>query len=178
MSKFINPRLRFVGEPAESGTPAVPATPATPVVPATPATPAAPIASEPTKLPDDHPLVTAFATQKAELADAKKRLTDIDDANKSDAQKQADKIATLETENTTLKAGQLRAEVAAAKGVPANLISGSTKAELEASADALITFKGAAALPGNQRPAGPVTQVQEHEETREDRLKRLEGLKR
>lgn len=35
-----------------------------------------------------------------------------------------------------------RAEVAAEKGIPAELLSGSTREELEASADALIAFKG------------------------------------
>jgi len=137
-------------------------------------------APEPTRLADDHPLVKAFAAQKAELADSKKRLADIDEAQKSDAQKLADRIASLETENATLKADKLRAEVAAAKGVPANLISGATQADLEAAADALIAFRGGQTPPlgGNQRPAGPVSPVQEHEETREDRRKRLEGLKR
>ena len=41
-----------------------------------------------------------------------------------------------------LTVAKTRAEVAAAKGIPANLLSGSTQEELEAAADALIAFKG------------------------------------
>lgn len=195
MFKFHNPRLRFVTEPGgDAGGATPPAAPAptptpTPAPSPTP-TPAAstPAAGTPTHLPDDHPLVKAFNAQKAELTDAKKRLSDIDEAQKTDAQKQADKITALENENTSLKADKLRAEVAKAKSdpakgiyVPAELLSGSTKAELEAAADALLAFKGTPGSPlgGNQRPAGPVSQVQEHEETREDRRKRLaENLQR
>lgn len=158
-------------------TPPVPAPTPTPTPPAQPPTPP----GAPAQLPDDHPLVKAFNAQKTEFAEAKRRLTEIDDANKSDTQKQADKITTLESELATSKAAILRAEVAAAKGVPANLISGTTKDELEAAADQLLAFKGGAPtqqLPGNQKPTGPVSQVQEVTETREDRRKRLAELKR
>lgn len=159
-----------------------PITPAVePAAPTAPVTPVAPVAGEPTKLPDDHPLVKAFNAQKTELVDAKKRLTDIDDANKTDAQKLADEIAELKKTNATLATDALRNKVAGEKGVPANLISGATQAELEAAADALLAFKGtsASALGGNQRPAGPVSGVTQTEETREDRRKRLEeSLKR
>jgi hypothetical protein len=137
--------------------------------------------SEPVRLPDDHPLVTAYNTVKGELAQKSQRLQEIDDANKTETQKQADRIAQLEQENGSLKSERLRLEVAAAKGVPANLIAGSTKEELEKAADDLLAFKGEspAPLPGNPRPAGPVSPVQEHEESREDRRKRLaESLKR
>lgn len=136
--------------------------------------------TEPARLPDDHPLVKAFTTQKNELAQLRQQRTDADNANKTEAQKLADRITELENTNVKLAADALRAEVAAAKGVPANLIAGATKADLEAAADALLAFKGGTAqLPGNQRPAGPVSQVQQTEESREDRRKRLEeSLKR
>lgn len=129
----------------------------------------------PTRLPNDHPLVTAFASQKAELAEAKKRLKDIDDAAKTEAQKQAETLAELQQENAKLKVEALRAQVAGAKGVPPDLISGSTKEELEASADALIAYRGGTApQPApNLRPKGPVADVRSTEETREDRRKRL-----
>jgi hypothetical protein len=165
------PRLRFAENP-----------PAPAPVPA----PAAPPA-EPVKLPDDHPLVTALAKQKTELAalkqerdDAKKALDDLGNNQKTEAQKQQDRIDKLDAELKTLAADKLRAEVAAAKGVPVALLSGSTQADLEASADALITFKGTPGSPlgGNQQPAGPVAPVQETQESREDRRKRLEALKR
>lgn len=150
--------------------------PATVVAPTTQA-PAvtAPVAGAPVRLPDDHPLVTAFSKQKAELADAKTRLQGIDDANKTDAQKQADALAALQKENESLKVATLRVGVAVTKGVDADLLTGSTKEELEASADKLNAWKGTAApgLKPNTRTAGPTGQVQATEETREDRLKRL-----
>lgn len=172
--------------PAPAPAPAPAPTPAPAPAPAPAPTPAPAPGPAPdlSQLPDDHPLVKAFNANKTELAAARQKLTDIDNANKTDLQKLQDENASLKTENSGLKSASLRNEVAAAKGVPANLISGSTKEELEAAADALITFRGGTPptptpLPGNQRPGGPVTQVQEHEETREDRRKRLEeGLKR
>jgi len=147
-----------------------------------------PAEGAPERLPDDHPLVTAFEAQKAKLAEANNKLKVIDDANKTDAQRQADALAELQKENATLKASSLRAEVAKAKSdpakniiVPADLLTGTTKEELEASADALLAFRGgtAAKLPGNQQAAGPVSSVKTTEESRDDRRKRLEeGLKR
>lgn len=152
-----------------------------------PANPA-PAASEPARLPDDHPLVKAFTTQKAELAQLKQQRADAENATKSEAQKLADRISELEKDNAALALEKLRAKVASEKSdpekglnVPADLLSGSTEAELVASADKLIPHlaKGTPQLPGNQRPAGPVSQVQGREETREDRRKRLEAeLKR
>lgn len=144
--------------------------------------------------PADHPLVTAFNAQKAKLADTHKRYADYDalkakaekfdqaeQAAKSDAEKQAEALANLQRENESLKVAALRAEVAATKGVDPDLLTGSTKEELEAAADKLLAWKGGTApqLPGNKRTAGPVSQVQSPEETREDRKKRLaEAYKR
>jgi hypothetical protein len=134
------------------------------------------------QLPADHPLVKAFNAQKAELADFRKAKIDAEDAAKTDLQKSADKITALESENAALKGEKLRAEVARSKSDPAkgividpDLLVGSTKEELEASADKLVAFKGGSStqLPGNQRPTGPVSQVQGEEESREDRKKRL-----
>lgn len=146
-----------------------------PVAPAATPPSEPPAGGEPTMLPDDHPLVKAFEAKKARLAEAEARLAEIDNANKTEAQKQAEALANLQKENETLKAATLRAEVAATKGVPANLISGSTKEELEAAADALLAFKGTPGqqLPGNQKPGGPVGSPPPAEESREDRKKRL-----
>lgn len=82
------------------------------------------------------------AAEKA-AADALAKIKAFEDAQKSEAEKQAERLAEFERENAELKAAKTRAEVAAAKGVPANLLSGSSLEELEASADALIAFKGA-----------------------------------
>jgi hypothetical protein len=70
------------------------------------------------------------------------RLDEIEEANKTELQKYQDRVAALESENGELKSTSLRSTVASDKGVPAALLSGSTKEELEASADALLEFKG------------------------------------
>lgn len=82
------------------------------------------------------------AAEKA-AADALAKVKAFEDAQKSEAEKQAERLAEIERENAELKAAKTRAEVAAAKGVPAGLLTGNTQEELEASADALIAFKGA-----------------------------------
>lgn len=82
----------------------------------------------------------AAAEKRAAAAEA--RIKEFEDAQKTEAEKQAERLAEFERENAELKSAKTRAEVAAAKGVPASLLSGSTQEELEASADALIAFKG------------------------------------
>lgn len=77
------------------------------------------------------------------------RLDEIEEANKTEAQKTADRLAELERVNAELSTAKLRSDVAADKGVPAGLLTGATKEELEASADALIEFRG------EQKPAVP-----------------------
>lgn len=57
-------------------------------------------------------------------------------------QRTAQEIEELRRENESLKSAQLRSDVATAKGVPAQLISGSTKEELETAADTLLAFRG------------------------------------
>ena len=74
-----------------------------------------------------------------------KQFDDLDAANKTELQKAQDTATAAEKRAQDAEAKVLRAEVAAAKGVPASLISGATKADLEASADALLAFKGPAA---------------------------------
>jgi len=77
------------------------------------------------------------------------KLAEIEEANKTEAEKTAERLAAAERRAAELEAKALRAEVAAAKGVPAALLTGSTQEELEAAADALIAFRG------EQKPAGP-----------------------
>ena len=93
------------------------------------------IARERAKIPADYDELKANAAKFAEWQESQK----------SEAEKQAERTAELERENAELKGASLRASVATAKGVPAQLLSGSTQEQLEASADALITFKGAQA---------------------------------
>lgn len=77
--------------------------------------------------------------------DAAKRLAEIEESQKTEAEKAAERLAAAERRAVELEQKANRAEVAAAKGVPAELLTGSTVEELEASADALIKFKEASA---------------------------------
>lgn len=111
------------------------------------------------RLPDDHPLVTTLATLKTELAEVKKqrdanadkakKFDDLEQANLSELEKAQARISELEQSNSDLQAkidqaaaaaehAKLRDGIATAKGIPAHLLSGSTKEELETHADALI----------------------------------------
>lgn len=83
--------------------------------------------------------------------DAAKRLAEIEEANKTEVEKTAERLAAAEKRAAELEVRSIRAEVAAAKGVPAVLLTGSTQEELEASAVALLAFKGEQAKPS----AGP-----------------------
>lgn len=77
--------------------------------------------------------------------DAAKRLAEIEESQKTEAEKAAERLQAAERRAVELEQKANRAEVAAAKGVPAELLTGSTVEELQASADALIKFKEAAA---------------------------------
>lgn len=84
--------------------------------------------------------------------DAAKRLAEIEQSQKTEAEKAAERLAAAEKRAVELEAKANRAEVAAAKGVPADLLTGSTVEELEASADALIKFKEAASARNHIAP--------------------------
>lgn len=77
------------------------------------------------------------------------KLKEFEDRDKTDQEKADAALAEARAELAALTVAKTRAEVAAAKGVPAELLNGSTQAEFEASADALIAFKG-------QQSAAPV----------------------
>jgi len=73
---------------------------------------------------------------------AAQRLAEIEDANKTELEKVAARAEAAEKRAAELEAQSVRSEVAASKGIPSGLLTGSTKEELEASADALIAFRG------------------------------------
>lgn len=77
------------------------------------------------------------------------KLAEIESANQTEAEKVQARLDAAEKRAVELESKALRAEVAAAKGVPSVLLTGSTQEELEAAADALIAFRG------EQKPAGP-----------------------
>lgn len=73
---------------------------------------------------------------------AAQRLAEIEEANQTEAEKVAARLAAVEARNAELETQAVRTEVALEKGVPVALLTGSTKEELEAAADALIAFRG------------------------------------
>ena len=77
-----------------------------------------------------------------EKAAAAAELAKLKEANKTEAEKVAERLAAAEKRAAELETKALRAEVAATKGVPVALLTGSTQEELEAAADALIEFRG------------------------------------
>jgi hypothetical protein len=83
---------------------------------------------------------------------AAQRLKEIEDADKSEAEKAAARAEAAEKRAAEAEAKALRAEVAASKGVPVELLSGSTKDEMVAAADSLIKFREEASGPRAPRP--------------------------
>lgn len=70
------------------------------------------------------------------------RLAEFEESQKTEAQKQQEALDEAQRELAELRVAKVRAEVAAAKGVPVGLLTGGTQDELEAAADALIEFRG------------------------------------
>lgn len=88
--------------------------------------------------------INAVKQQYADYDDLKSKADKFDkaeDANKTELERLQEANKTLTTENGQLKVAGLRAEVAATKGVPASSLTGSTKEELEKSADDLIAWR-------------------------------------
>jgi hypothetical protein len=61
-------------------------------------------------------------------------------ASLTEGERQSERIRALETELAAERHGNVRRDVAYAKGVPAERISGATREELEQSADELLAF--------------------------------------
>lgn len=138
--------------------PEAPATDSRPTTPSTP--PAAPAAAvEPTKAPaaekpEDAPLgkegEKALEAWKLRARDAEKvakeataRIEEHEEAQKTELEKAQSKASKLEQRATTAETKLLRYEVASDKKVPAeavDLLNGSTKEELEASADKILSL--------------------------------------
>lgn len=75
-------------------------------------------------------------------SDAAAELARLKEAEKTEVQKAQERAAQLEKELGSERTARLRTEVAAAKGVPASSVSGSTREEMEAAADALLEWRG------------------------------------
>lgn len=108
--------------------------------------------------------VKALAAERKARNDAEKALKDalssvdnlsarvkqFEDAGKSEDQKKVDRIAELEnlladkdTQLSRKNQDILRSTVAQEKGVPVGMVTGSTREEMEASADAALDWRGA-----------------------------------
>ena len=78
----------------------------------------------------------------ADLKAKAEQLDEIEESKKSEIEKATARVAELEAKLAEAELSVLKADVAAAKGVPAKLLTGSTQEELEAAADELIEFRG------------------------------------
>jgi len=70
------------------------------------------------------------------------RYDDVIESQKTEAQKTAERLAEAELIAKESKIRAIRAEVAALKGVPAELLTGTTESEIEESATSLLKFRG------------------------------------
>lgn len=125
-----------------------PATPAATPASIDPATPnGAPEPATPAQGTDWKAEARKWEARAKENTSAAAKLAEIEEANKTAEQKTAERLAAAEAKAAELELKAARAEVAAEKGVPMGLISGSNRAEMEAAADALIAFKGTTSSP-------------------------------
>lgn len=86
---------------------------------------------------------------KKAATDALARVKEFEDRDKTETQKAADRIAELEKaladKDSVISSKDRevqRANIAATKGVPANLVTGDTLEEMEASAEAALEWRG------------------------------------
>lgn len=75
-------------------------------------------------------------------AEKASKYDEVVESQKTEAQKSAERLAEAERLAHESKIRAVRAEVAALKGVPPELLSGTTEAEVEESATALLKFRG------------------------------------
>lgn len=81
------------------------------------------------------------------------KFDEVEESKKSDLDKLTGKLTKAEERAAKAERALLVSEVAREKGVPVALLTGSTKEELEAAADALIAFRGDKTE--EEPPAGP-----------------------
>lgn len=79
-------------------------------------------------------------TEDAPLGDGGRKALEAERAARREAEK---RLKTAEERLAALEAERMRAEIAAERGVPADLLRGSTREELEAFADRLVEFRDA-----------------------------------
>lgn len=92
---------------------------------------------------------------KDELAELRKKLAEKEDAEKSELQRIQERAERAEAELNQTRSALLVAEVAKEYGVPADLLTGSTREEIEVKAKALAEWAGAAKRPADDVPGKP-----------------------
>lgn len=93
-----------------------------------------------------------YRTEAKTNADAAKRLAEIEESQKSEAQKAADKIAALEREASEARSEALRARVSTETGVPVDLLHGDDEDAIRAAAKAAVEWQEARRKSGNRVP--------------------------
>ncbi|MFP7697123.1 hypothetical protein [Trueperella sp. LYQ143] len=113
---------------------------------------------------------------KANMAEVRRMKTELDAAQsqKTDLEKALDRIAKLESNNARLEHEKLLSQVAASKKVDPGLLKGDTLEELEASAEALLAWRGDRPIVAHVPQAGAQPSQPKQDEKREF-LKQLLG---
>lgn len=99
-----------------------------------------------------------WETRAKEYKPAADRLAQIEEASKTDQQKQAEALANAQNEATTSTVRALRYEVCDEQDLPlkaARFLTGSTKAEIEEAAKAFKELYGSAGKPATGLPPAP-----------------------
>lgn len=93
-----------------------------------------------------------YRTEAKANAEAAKRLAEIEESQKSEAQKAADRIAALEREASEARSEALRARVSTETGVPVDLLHGDDEDAIRAAAKAAVEWQEARLKSGNRVP--------------------------
>lgn len=92
---------------------------------------------------------------REKLAELEKKLAEKEDAEKSEFQRLQERAERAEAELAKTNSALLVAEVSKAYGVPADLLTGSNREEIEARAKALAEWAQAPKRPADELPAKP-----------------------
>lgn len=97
------------------------------------------------RLPDDHPVVKALAKANKEAEQARLKVKEFEDRDKTEIERASEKLTELEKTATSATVDAIRFEIALDKGLTKNQakrLVGSTREELEADADELVKDLG------------------------------------
>lgn len=140
-----------------SDAPAEQATPSTDKATAPSPEPSTPDQGNPARLPDDHPLVTAFEAQKAKNADLATKLKEFEDAQLSDAERLNNDLASATERANAAEAELNRLRIAVKHGIAdddLDLLGTGSADEIEARAKRISALRGQQAEQETRRPVG------------------------